>query len=273
MLTGDRGEDIPAEDLDSSLFVSQCPSSRKRRLAATVDTEASDYDAIEHLECVSQICSDWSVLTLIRKKARITKRADNEKPKKRRNLKGLWTEEEMAKQTGYEAYLECANGEPDNEAENQKGRKTKRKGLSKSKKPQPKASKSRSSKSKDLSNIGSLGSSNVFGAAASNANKPALEVENAKTKDMAFTALLAAVPLESRREAKFDIADIKKASKGLGFRMCTTDGKGGHKLKGTSSQSPAYPHHTLLMFDRYGFIVARPPSLSGRLHGKYGETR
>lgn len=134
---------------------------------------------------------------------------------------------------GIEELLENGNGEPDENAGYPKGSKTNK--ISKPKKAQPKSSKViKPSRSGDLANPGGPGSSNIYATAAANANRAALEVDNANTKDGALKALLAGVPLEGQAEARSDRANILRSTRLLGFRMVSPDGKGAWKLKGES---------------------------------------
>ena len=131
---------------------------------------------------------------------------------------------------GLEDFLEHGNGE----IEEDSGAKTSAKKKAKSKKGLSKASGAKVSKLKNkLTDIGSLGSrSSARTGDTANADRPALGVDNAKTKDMALKALVASVPLEHQREARSDRAKIIRASRLLGFRMVSRDGLGAWKLKG-----------------------------------------
>ena len=138
---------------------------------------------------------------------------------------------------GLEEYLEHGNGE----IEEDSGHKTNAKKKAQSKKGKSKASGAKASKLKNrVANIGSLGSR----IDAANADRPALKIDNAKTKNMALKALLAGVPLEGQREARSDRANIIRASRLLGFRMVSPDGLGAWKLKG---DFPSY-HHLMGIF-------------------------
>lgn len=171
-----------------------------------------------------------SILTFDRSKPRSAKRVKHEKPKKRQNRKALQAQEEVAMRAGLEDFLEHGNGE----IEEDSGHKISAKKKSQSKKGLSKASSAKASKLKNkLTDIGSLGSRfRARTGDAVNGDRPALGVDNAKTKNMALKAMLAGVPLENQREARSDRANIIRASRLLGFRMVSPDGLGEWKLKG-----------------------------------------
>ena len=171
-----------------------------------------------------------SLLKFDRSKTRSAKRVKHGKPKKRQSRKALQAQEEAAMRAGLEEFLEHGNGE----IEEGSGRKISAKKKTQSKKGLPKASAAKASKLKNkLTGIGSLGSCfSTRAVDAANADRPALAVDNAKTKSMALKALLAGVPLENQREARSDRAEILRASRLLGFRMVSPDGLGAWKLKG-----------------------------------------
>lgn len=108
------------------------------------------------------------------------------------------------------------------------------------KKPKSKAPK-RSKQPDLLRNANSLVSSNVF-VDTSN-DRVALPPVTATTKPGALNALLASVPLEDRRTAQTDKQHLLRATKVLGKRKCTADGKGEWKLTGLIS---SLKHHQVL---------------------------
>ncbi|KAL8793682.1 MAG: hypothetical protein Q9195_003731 [Heterodermia aff. obscurata] len=205
-------------------------------------------------------------------KHRSAKRVKHGRPKKRPNRKSLQAQEEAAMRAGLEEYLAHGNGEIEEES----GLRSRAKKKSQSKKGLSKAPGAKASTLKNrVTNIGSLGS-RISTADAASADRPALAVDNAKTKNMALKALLAGVPLEGQREARSDRAKILRASRLLGFRMVSPDGLGAWKLKGMATH--LYNHQVIasgfmplggLLADEMGLgktveiiatMVANPPA-------------
>ena len=112
MLIFFRGEDIPPEEMDQSLFVPQFPSSRnaaKRPLPMSSETDdettvPGDLNQWGHHNCI--ISDALLMRTMIRTKSSRAKCVRNTKPKKRRNVKELKAQEDMAKEAGMEEFLE-----------------------------------------------------------------------------------------------------------------------------------------------------------------------
>ena len=196
-------------------------------------------------------------------KSHSTKRVKHGKPRKRQNRKTLQAQEDVAMRAGLEEYLEYGNYEIKEDS----GKKIRAKKKAQAEKGVSKASGAKGSKvKKRLANIGSLGS-RLSIADGANADRPALGIDNARTKNMALKALLAGVPLEGQREARSDRANIIRASRLLGFRRVSPDGLGAWKLKGnlpTYHNSWAFAYYRR----RHGYSFIQSPSHCLGIHGK-----
>ena len=213
--------------------------------------------------CLYFLAADKDLLMRFRNTNRGLKKAKTGLQKKRRrNKKTVQALEESAMQVGLEEYLQYGNGEAEPiPGDQKKGSKTKR-GTSNKK------SKLTASRSKPLFNLNNFGSSNVYAAAAASADRPAIEIETAKRKDMALKAMLAAVPLADQKAAKSDKVRIAKASRLCGFRMVSADGKGAWKFKGMTTH--LWNHQVLAVgFMREREMGTRKP-LGGLLADEMG---
>ncbi|KAI1615710.1 SNF2 family N-terminal domain-containing protein [Exophiala viscosa] len=109
-------------------------------------------------------------------------------------------------------------------------------------KPGPKAR--RGKKGPNLSNIRSLGSTNVIRAANENESRPDMPTFTSKAKAKALNELIASIPsAEQRSHSGERKAILEATTKFSGRGSVRSDGKGGWKLKGMKS---SLYHHQLL---------------------------